>query len=221
MTSNLVIEVIDKFNTLAEIKKRMVKRIVIVSIIYVLFIVAISLNADKIGDYFVLLITISGLIFSFFLIGEIYRKYIIGFKPKNNKITYSNSENTNFQLKKISTRPFLFGLEKGLISDDEFYFDDENFYAVNKEFQKAIFKLSDITEISKTSIQINNGRLWQVKIKQGTADEITFKFAHNYTIWNKNFYHFYEKIKLINPKPECDPIVLGQSGRKLGCRLSP
>lgn len=177
----------------------MIKRIIIVSIIYVIFIVAISLNADKIGDYFVLLITISSLAFSVFLIREIYSKYSVDFKPKNNKISYSNSESTNFQLKKISTRPFLFGLENGLISDDEFYFDDENFYAVNKQFQKAIFKLSDITEISKTSMQINNRRLWQVKIKQGTADEIVFRFAHNYTIWKKDFYHFYEKIKLINP----------------------
>lgn len=178
----------------------MLKKVLVLSSIYIFVILVLTLNMDKITDYYIILILISGLVFSFFLIREIYKKYIVDSKPKNNDINYVNSTEPNFDnLKKISTRPFLFGLEKKLISDDEFYFDDENFYAINKESQKAIFKLTDITEVSKTAIQINNRTLWQVKIKQSNDKEITLKFAHNYTVWNKNFYLFYEKVKAINP----------------------
>lgn len=103
-------------------------------------------------------------------------------------------------MRKISTRPFLFGLEKNFLSDEEFYFDNDHFYAIDNNQQKQIFKLTDITEIKKTYFQINYRRIWQVKIKQDEDREIIFKFAHNYTFWNKNFPLFYKKIKSINPK---------------------
>jgi len=178
----------------------MLKIILIISLIYTALILTLTLNIDKLGGPYIFLLLVVNFAFSLFLIRAFYKKYIAGFKPKNNEITYVNSEDLNIKLRKISTRPFLFGFENKFISEDDFYFDDENFYAVNKEFKKAIFKLTDIVEISKTSLQINNRRLWQVKInQQGTCKEIVFKFAHNYTIWNKNFYLFYEKVKLINP----------------------
>lgn len=177
----------------------MLKRTLIICSIYIILILAVKLNSNTIGDSYIFLLLTLTLAFPFFLILNFYKKYIVEFKPKN-KITYENSENLDTGLKKISTRPFLFGLENKFLSDDEFYFDDENFYAINKEFKKAVFKLTDIAEISKTSLQINNRRIWQVKINDATtSQEITFKFAHNYTIWNTNFYHFYQKIRLINP----------------------
>ncbi len=154
---------------------------------------------EKIGDSYVFIILILSLIFTTLLVRAIYKKHLARFKPKNSEILYSNPQVLNTQLKKISTRPFLFGLESKFISNDEFYFDNENFYAINKKSGKAIFKLTDIIEISKTSLKINNRRLWQVKIKQENDKEVVFTFAHNYTIWNKNFSIFYERIKLINP----------------------
>ncbi len=104
------------------------------------------------------------------------------------------------KLNKISKRPFLLGLERKVISNSDFYFDNENFYAINeKENTKTVFKLAEIIELSKTSIKINNRRIWQVKVNQVNGKEITFRFAHNYTIWNNNFHLFYKKVKSINP----------------------
>ena len=153
----------------------------------------------KIGNSYIFLLLFFSLIFTSLIISFIYKKHFKDFKPIDNEIKYSNSQTSNIQLKKISTRPFLFGLEKKFISDDDLFFDNENLYAINNKNQKATFKLTDITEISKTSWEINNRRLWQIKIKQENDKEIVFKFAHNYTIWNKNFLHFHEKIKSINP----------------------
>lgn len=177
----------------------MIKRIIILSLIYTIIILVLTLNIDKIENSYVLLLLIISIVYASFIISLIYKKHLKGFKPKNSEIIYLNSQIPNNQLKKISIRPFLFGLEKKIISDDELFFDEENFYAINNKHQKATFKLADITEISKTTLQINNRKLWQVKIKQDNDKEIVFKFAHNYTIWNKNFPLFYQKIKSINP----------------------
>ncbi|MBO0592887.1 hypothetical protein I2486_15895 [Cellulophaga sp. E16_2] len=97
-------------------------------------------------------------------------------------------------------KPFFFGLEKKIISKEEFYFDHENFYAMHQDLQKKAFKLSAITELKKTSIQITNRRIWQITIKETNNADVVFKFAHNYTLWNKNFALFHEKIKKINPE---------------------
>ncbi len=154
---------------------------------------------EKIDNSYVFLLLIFSFFFAILLVGLIFKKHFIGFKSKNSEIKYVNSQNPNIEMKKISTPPFLFGLDRKFISEEELYFDEENFYAINNKHQKATFKLTDITEISKTSLRINNRRLWQIKVKQDNGKEIVFIFAHNYTIWNKNFLLFYEKIKLRNP----------------------
>ena len=107
---------------------------------------------------------------------------------------------SNLTLKKISTKPYLFGIEKHHISEEDFYFDNDHFYAINKELQKAIFNLCDISEIKKTSITINNRRIWQITIKPTSDKEVVFKFAHNFSLWNRNFPLFYNKVKKKNPK---------------------
>ncbi len=177
----------------------MIKRIIIPTLLYFSIILTLTLNMEKLGNSFIYYILILSFIFSIFIISVFYKKNLKNFKPKNNVVEYSKVVNLNTQLNKISTRPFLFGLERKLISDDELFFDNEHFYAINNEKQIATFKLIDITEISKTSLTINNRRLWQVKIIQDNNKEIVFKFAHNYTIWNRNFALFYDKIKEINP----------------------
>jgi hypothetical protein len=104
------------------------------------------------------------------------------------------------EIRKISSRPFLFGLEDNLVSDEDFYFDDINFYAIdNKQQRKAVFLLTEIIELSKTSITITNHRVWQVIIHGADNQKIVFKFTHNYTLWNKDFVKFYKKIEQINP----------------------
>jgi hypothetical protein len=72
--------------------------------------------------------------------------------------------------------------------------------AVNKQNEKAVFKLSEISELSRTSTLINNRKIWQIKINRENEPEIIFKFAHNYTIWNKNYPEFIERMNQINPK---------------------
>ena len=103
-------------------------------------------------------------------------------------------------MKKISSRPWiLFNFEAKWVSEDELYYDEENFYAINRENQKAIFKLTDIIELKRTSNIIRNAKIWQLKIKDKDNKEITFNFTHNYRIWNNNFPLFYNKLKEINP----------------------
>lgn len=173
----------------------MIKNILILSVIYAILITAITLTMSQKGDGYLIVVVILSLIFTFLVVRIVY-KNISGFKQENNTVNYTDS---SFQhLHKISTKPFLFGLEKKIISDHEFYFDHENFYAINANHQTAKFNLKDISEISKTSIQINNSRIWQVKINNNN-EEVVFKFAHNYTIWNKNFLEFYRKIEKLNP----------------------
>ena len=179
----------------------MIKRILIISIVYLAIILISTFNMDKGDNQYFIIISLLSAVFCILLLREIYKKDVEGFKLKKNDVSYVNSKNYNTEnLKKISKRPFLFGLENKFVSENEFYFDKENFYAVNKEHQRATFKLADITEINKTAIKLNNRRLWQVTIKeQETREKVIFKFAHNYTIWNNNFKLFYEKVKGINP----------------------
>jgi hypothetical protein len=131
----------------------------------------------------------------------IFRSYSAGFKPKNNHIIYETSADlVGEKIRKISSRPFLFGLEDNLVSDEDLYFDDINFYAIdNKQQRKAVFPLTDIIELSRTSMAITNHNVWQVIIHGADKHKIVFKFTHNYTLWNKDFVKFYEKIAQINP----------------------
>lgn len=154
---------------------------------------------DKIGDLYIYLLLIFSVVFTVLLIGVVKKNYFVGIKSKHSDVEYADYQSQNTMLKKISTRPFLFKLEKKLISEEELYFDEENFYAIKNKHQIATFKLTDITEVSKTFSEINNRKLWQIKIKRDNGKEIVFRFAHNYSIWNKNFLHFYKKIKLIKP----------------------
>lgn len=161
----------------------------------------ISLNINKLGNLYIISLIIFSLAFGVLVLVEIYKKVTFNLKPVKQNVEYENDDDGNLkELKIISSRPFiLFGFESKLVSEDELYFDDENFYAINKANQKAVFKLTDITELSRTSINIRNQTLWQLKIKDRSDHEITIRFAHNYRIWNNNFVLFHAKLKAINP----------------------
>lgn len=173
----------------------MIKKIILFVLIYAALITIITLTVPQDSNTYLIVITVSGLLLGVLVMREVYKKYFTAL-PKNQNIVYSSSNHES--LNKISQRPFLFGLEKKIISEDDFYFDDQFFYAINKNNQAAKFSLTDITELGKTSYQINNSRIWQVKINNH-GEELLFKFAHNYSVWNRNFLLFYDKLKEINP----------------------
>lgn len=179
----------------------MLKKIIILSILYTVLMLILVLNSNKTGKISMLGIGLSSLVFMVLVFRVVYCKYIVVQKPQNIEVTQSNLNTTELNtLKKISTRPSFFGLENKLVNNEEFYFDAVHFYAITKDSKKAVFKLADIIELSKTSTIINNRHIWQVKIQDEIAKEIIFKFTHNYTFWNKDFLLFYEEVKRINPK---------------------
>ena len=180
---------------------RKMQKLIIISWIYIFIVFIIYLNMNKLGNLYVLFLIILSLVFAIFVSLEIFKKVTLKIKPVKQNVEYENIDDKNLQeLKIISSRPFiLFGSESKLVSDDQLYFDQENFYAINKGNQKAVYKLTDITELSRTSINIRNQTLWQLKIKVKNDNEITIRFAHNYRVWNKNFVLFYDKLKTINP----------------------
>lgn len=174
----------------------MVKRIILIIALYAIFLVTITLTMSSLENNYLIIIVFSSFVVAFLMGREVYKKYFLDFKVKHQTINYNHSVPNH--LIKISTKPFLFGLEKKLLSDDEFYYDNENFYAINQDNKTAKFNLKDITELGRTGVNINNRNIWQVKINDENK-ELVFKFAHNYTLWNKSFFDFYEKVKTLNP----------------------
>ena len=132
--------------------------------------------------------------FFIYMIWEIFNYYNGDWK-KNNKILFANlQEDIDMtKLKKISSRPFFFGLEGRFISDESFYFDDDNLYIIAKNRKAVKVPFEQITEIKKTSMSINKIRIWQISVRIEGAEAL-FRFANNYTIWNKNFKEFYDKL---------------------------
>lgn len=143
------------------------QKLIIISLFYIFIVFIITLNINKLGNLYVLFLIILSVVFAIFVSLEISRKVTLKLKPVKQNIEYKSIDEKNLQeLQIISSRPFiLFGFESKLVSDDELYFDQENFYAINRANQKAVYKLTDITELSRTSINIRNRTLWQLKIK--------------------------------------------------------
>jgi len=172
----------------------MIKRIITISIIYSFVTLMIMLNMSKIENFYISLLAISSLAFVIILFKEI-KPHL---QPKNDQVSYDNFESVKPEnFKKISRKPFLFGIEKGFVNEDEFYFDENYLYAIKKN-QKTSFKLTDIIALDKTNTRIGNRYIWQIIIKEENNKEVIYKFVHNYTLFNKNFYKFHEKIKTIN-----------------------
>lgn len=120
-------------------------------------------------------------------------------KPIENAVTYSSKAIDTTALRKISLRPVLLGLENKFVNKEELYFDNGHLYVMNNTGKFVIFKLENITELRRTSTQINNRPVWQLKMVADDGKEIGYLFVHNYTIWNKNFYGFYKRLQEINP----------------------
>lgn len=89
-------------------------------------------------------------------------------------------------------------MEGRFISDESFYFDDDNLYIIAKNRKAVKVSFTQIAELKRTSININKIRIWQISVRiEGL--ETLFRFTHNYTIWNGNFKEFYDKLSRENP----------------------
>lgn len=167
----------------------MIRRIVVIFLVCILGIfILIRLE----NNFFYMLFL--SICFFIYMIWELFNYYNGDWK-KNNEMLFNNlQEDIDIaQLKKISSRPFFFGLEGRFISDESFYFDDDNLYIIAKNRKAVKVPFEQITELKKTSMSINKIRIWQISVGIEGA-EAMFRFANNYTIWNKNFKEFYDKL---------------------------
>lgn len=175
----------------------MIKRILTGIFLYAIGIVVIILFVPSDTAEFIISIVATGLLLTVFIMHEVYKKYFTEItSPSSAALQYTDHPVSG--LHKISQKPFLFGLEKKIISGDELYFDTASLYAVNKTRKAAVFGLHEITELKRTSIRINNNRIWQIKIVHENQETI-IKFAHNFSLSNRNFLNFYTLLKEINP----------------------
>ena len=95
-------------------------------------------------------------------------------------------------LTRISAFPpiILFGLENFVLNRSVFYFDENYLYKITRKDPVVQHRLSDITEVRRTRITINERRVWKIIIND-SGNEISYKVRSNY---NK-FDLFSEKIK--------------------------
>lgn len=177
----------------------MVKRLIVISLAFSAVTILITLNMHKI-DNAVFLIPIAGLIFGGLVMREIYAYMKKEFTQKNSEIHFTQSSTATVEnIFKISKQPFLFGLEKKIVSEYEFYFDDHSFYVENKDGRQKKYDLSEIIDFKQTSLSINNRRIWQISLKRINESVLTFRFTSNYTLFNKNFKKFYDILSRVTP----------------------
>lgn len=175
----------------------MIKRILTGVFLYAAGSVVVILFVPPDTTAFIISIAVTGLFLTAFVIHEVYKRYFTQVSSVSSPVLQYTDHPVS-GLYKISQKPFLFGLEKKIISGDELYFNTNSFYAVNKTRRAAIFSLHEITELKRTSIRINNNRIWQIKILH-EGQEIIIKFTPAFSFWNKNFFNFYTRLKEINP----------------------
>lgn len=176
----------------------MIKKLLILSAFYAVATILVTMTMLNEESFMIILVSLN-MLFATLIVYIIYKNFS---RAKQNVSTDLNPNSSFFDSKtvhKISQKPFLLGIEKRSISNEDFYFDQDYFYAVAPSGLFSKYLLTDIAELSGTATQINNSRIWQIKINRG-LDLTEYRFAHNYTIWNKNFYHFYVRMKEIKPE---------------------
>jgi len=185
----------------------MIKRILIPTLIYAVLTVVITLTLSQHQSFVTILVVLNSIYAVLILLTVLQHlklaKQNISTDNGHLLAQYRIDVSGNFfetpTLYKISQRPFLLGLEKRLVNNQDLYYDERFFYAVDKPGTVLRYPLADITELSRTSIQINNSRIWQVKIAIG-SEIMEYRFTHNFSIWNKNFLYFYNRLKQIKPQ---------------------
>lgn len=182
----------------------MIKRILLLTLAYAALTVIITLTLSQHQSFVAILLVLNS-VFAVLILITLFKNFRLS---KQNMNTNHHSQykipddRNNFKTDawfKISQKPFLAGLEKRLISSQDFYYDQSFFYAIDEAGNGSKYPLTDIAELSGTGTQINNNRIWQVKIFKG-SEMIEYRFAHNFSIWNKNFLNFYKRVKQISPQ---------------------
>lgn len=183
----------------------MIKRMLFLTLLYLVLTAVTTSTLSR--QLFIPILTATNIVFAVLLTLLIYNYF--RFLKQNtsvdngqllrNHIDNVNGILDNKSLFKISQKPFLFGLEEGLISNKNFYYNHDFFYAVDETGAVSTYDLTDIFELSATGSQINNSRIWQVKISEGTRT-VEYRFTHNFSIWNTNFLNFYRRVKKIRPE---------------------
>lgn len=106
-------------------------------------------------------------------------------------IEFKNRTNLDlYALTRISAPPVLlfFGLENFFLNRSVFYFDENNLYKITRKDPVIQHKLSSIIEARKTSVMINERRVWKIIIKDSNKQMGYRITSHN------NFNLFLEKI---------------------------
>lgn len=184
----------------------MIKRILLLISAYAILTVVITVNFSQ-EKFYISILVIINTIFAvtiLFLIYKYFRfskQHILSDKKLflRNDVVFANITFDNDILLKISQQPFLFGIEQKLIANKDFFYDKDYFYVIGQDGAVDAYRLEDISELSRTSTQINNSRIWQIKISVAT-ETVEYRFVHNFSIWNKNFLKFYNKVKQIRPE---------------------
>jgi hypothetical protein len=178
----------------------MIKKIIIYSLVFAVLFVALTLySLNRYGTVSAATIIIPTIIFAVLFIRNIILPMYKDFKPNNERLFgYENVQMDLSKLKKISTKSSFLGLEKRLLEDQDYYFDANYFYPVNKSGNTIKIPLTEISEVSKTNIAINRKRVWQVKATHQNQ-LVVFKFMDNDTLFNSNFKQFLDYVKKINP----------------------
>lgn len=117
----------------------------------------------------------------------------IDFIKEKRAIEFKKRTNLNLNtLTRISAYPvmFLYGLEYFFLNRPVFYFDENYFYKVTRKDPVVRHKLSDIIEVRKTNVMINNRRVWKVIIDE-LGQQTGYRMRSNFG----NFDLFLEKIK--------------------------
>jgi hypothetical protein len=145
-----------------------------------------------------ILLIIAGIIFTFGITGFVFCLFYENVKSKDEKSVIENNvspEGLDFtNAKRISSQVFTFDMETKFV---DCYYNEENLYVV-KSGITAKFSLESITEIRRTSLSINNCRIWKVTVKDKDGKELVFDFRPFAMRRNKGFIAFLEKMKTVN-----------------------
>ena len=180
----------------------MIKRILLLAAIYAGATILLTVTISEKKSFITILVLLNMVFAVFFALAvyQYFRRLAQDNRPSAGASDRSNTVNfDSTSVFKISRKPFLLGIEKSFVSQEDFYFDRDFFYAVDDGTSALKYPLSDIAELCSTSTQLNNSRVWKIKVYRG-PELIEYKFTHNFSIWNKNFRNFYQRVKEIRPQ---------------------
>jgi len=77
------------------------------------------------------------------------------------------------------------------------WFDSNSIYIGEKGSQSMV-AITELESLEKTHNQLNNRYFWRLNYHYN-GQQCHLEFRNNYTLWNRNFKHFHNRLKEINP----------------------